>query len=239
MPRVKRHAKVHASIANHQKTAAVYANNDLLATYVRLLILGVERFADRYGDSFLIHKRELGRITGRHRVDVAAKSLRSLAEVSPISAEPDGDLWRITIPNFARKQGFAEKNGGRMEPSSSSSSSTTTTKKEIEPPAQKPLLNLLSREPGSLEEKTTWLDREYPLLFEMAARDYPDDRKRQSAELRTRVIRHYKQYLKGDGKAHTSDEKTLMNDALRKSQSEVERFKESRRRAEKEALEDE
>ena len=47
MPRVKPHAKIHCSLKNHRKTADAFSDNDLLATYVRLLLLGVERFADR------------------------------------------------------------------------------------------------------------------------------------------------------------------------------------------------
>ena len=65
------------------------------------------------------------------------------------------------------------------------------------PPADPtPLLNLLSKEPGTIAEKAAWLDREYPLLLEMAARDYPGDPERQRREINSRVIRHWRQYRK-------------------------------------------
>lgn len=111
MPRVKPHAKIHTSLRSHHKTAAMYSNNDLLSTYVRILTLAIERYADKTNDSFHIHDRELKDITGKGRIDVARKLLRSLAEVSPISARLEGDLWLISLPNFAKKQGFGPRNG--------------------------------------------------------------------------------------------------------------------------------
>lgn len=117
-------------MANHAKMAVVYADNDLFALWTRLGVLAIERYADRTGDSFLVHDRELPHLTGRGRADVARRLLGRLADVSPISAEPDGDTWRITIPNLSEKQGFRPKNGGRMEVSASASASATATKKE-------------------------------------------------------------------------------------------------------------
>lgn len=108
MPRAKgpAHFKVLVNLGNHPKTAELFADNDLLAAYVRLGVLAVERFAQKTGDSFQVHDRELGTIFQKHRADVARKSLQRLAEVSPMSAERRGDVWSITFPNFAKKQGF-------------------------------------------------------------------------------------------------------------------------------------
>ena len=113
MARVKKHFKLHASLANHRKTAALFADNDMLALYGRIGILAIERFADKTGDSFLVHPRELLVLTGRGRADVARRSLERLADISPISVESEGDLLRIGFPNFAEKQGFDGKNGSR------------------------------------------------------------------------------------------------------------------------------
>ncbi len=138
MPRVPPHFKVRTTVANHAKMAAVYRDNDLFALWTRLGVLAIERYADRTNDTFLVHDRELVHLTCRGRADVARKLLRRLADVSPMSAEPDGDTWRITIPNLAEKQGFATKKGRGKEVSSSasSSSSSTASKKKKERESQ-------------------------------------------------------------------------------------------------------
>ena len=111
VPRSKPHFKVHTTIKAHRKMAAVYADNRLLVLWLRLGIEAVERWADRTGDTFLIPDRELMALTGLGRQDVARTCLERLADVGPISAERFGEVWRITWPNFQRKQGFFEKNG--------------------------------------------------------------------------------------------------------------------------------
>jgi hypothetical protein len=130
MPRTPPHFKVRCTVANHEKMAAVYADNDLFALWVRLGIKAVERFADRNGGTFIVHDSELDALTGKGRADVARRLLEHLADVSPISAQPSGYIWRITIPNFAEKQGFRKKNGSVMEVSASASASASTTKEE-------------------------------------------------------------------------------------------------------------
>jgi hypothetical protein len=123
VPRVKPHFKLHTSIKNHRKTAEMVGKNDLFATYCRLGILAIERYADRTSDTFEVHDRELGWITGKHRADAARRSLRYLADISPISVEYQGDTWRIKFPKFAQKQGFQFRNGARMGDSPSPSPS--------------------------------------------------------------------------------------------------------------------
>ena len=109
LARVRPHAKIHISLESHEKTAEVYASNDLLATYCRILLLAVQRFAGRTGNTLTLHKRDWCKITGKGRADVALMSLRCLADVSPISVRHQGDVCSITIPNFQRKQGFDTK----------------------------------------------------------------------------------------------------------------------------------
>lgn len=107
------------------------ADNDLLALYVRLGMLAIERFADRTNDTFIVSDRELPRLTGKYRADVARTLLERLADVSPTCVERDGDVWRITIPNLAKKQGFAKRlNTLSVSPSSSSSTATSTQEEE-------------------------------------------------------------------------------------------------------------
>ena len=45
MPKVKKHFKVHLSLENHRKTAAIYSSNRLLALWVRLGMTAVDHFA--------------------------------------------------------------------------------------------------------------------------------------------------------------------------------------------------
>lgn len=132
MGKVQKHFKVHCSARNHRKTAEMYSDNDLFATWVRLGVLAVERFADRTNDSFYVSDLELMAITGKGRLDVARTLLSRLAHVSPTSASRDGDVWLISIPNFRKKQGFGEIFGRVTSASSSSSSTTTSTKRREE-----------------------------------------------------------------------------------------------------------
>ena len=131
VPRSVPHFKILTSIMNHPKTTAMWGNNELLSMYVRLGVLAIERFADRSDNSFFVHDRELALITGKGRADVARKSLRYLADISPISVEHQGDVWLITFPNLAERQGFKRKNGKlRAPPSTSTSTSTSKKRKE-------------------------------------------------------------------------------------------------------------
>jgi len=136
MPRKKgpAHFKVLVNLANHPKTAELAGDNDLLATWTRLGLLAVDRWAQDSDDSFLVHDRELCSITGKGRADVARRSLRRLADVSPIKAEPEGDLWRITFPNFAKRQRFRGANVPLKEPSSSSPSTATSERENLSLP---------------------------------------------------------------------------------------------------------
>ena len=112
MPRVKAHFKSHLSLGNHAKTAEMFADNDLLATWLRLGHLAVERRAALTNDIFIVRDEELQGLTGKGRIDVARKLLERLADISPISVECSANIWTITWPKFAEKQGFRLKNVG-------------------------------------------------------------------------------------------------------------------------------
>ncbi len=113
MARVRPHAKIHTSLGNHPKTADLYSDNDLLATYTRIMLFAIERYAAKNGDTFIVSKKEMLVLTGKGRIDAAKRVLGLLAEVSPISQRYTGDNCEITIPNFAKKQGFYSKNSTR------------------------------------------------------------------------------------------------------------------------------
>jgi hypothetical protein len=108
----------------------MFNSNDMLAIYVRIGLLAVERFAGKTGDTFTVCDTELPALTGKRRIDTARTSLLALAELSPISVRPppdlkptsqrpSTDLWTICIPNFAKKQGFGSKNVQGTSPSDS------------------------------------------------------------------------------------------------------------------------
>ena len=146
MPRVKPHAKIHTSLGNHRKTAEMFSDNDLLATYTRLIVLAIERFADRTNDSFIIHSREMLGITGTTRIDRALKVMDRLVASSPIALSQLADssplalrqlrgrtevAWKVSIPNFAKKQGFHARNGTGMEYPPTPTPTPTPTKTTV------------------------------------------------------------------------------------------------------------
>ncbi len=158
MARVRPHFKLHVSVRYHPKLAAVYADNDLYALWCRLGPLAIERYAARTGEQFTVHDRELLALTGKGRADVARKSLERLADVSPMSAERYGDHWRITWPNFLRKQGFSVKNVAVKLTSevSENSEDSENTEGEREPapiPPEKKATNGKTNPPESLSQE--------------------------------------------------------------------------------------
>ena len=72
------HFKVRCSTRNHERTAAMYGDNDMLALWTRLGVLAIERYADRTSDHFEVHDRELTALTGKGRADIARRSLGRL-----------------------------------------------------------------------------------------------------------------------------------------------------------------
>ncbi len=110
MPRRPTHFKRFTTVANHRKMPA-YADNDLFALWCRLGIAAIERFADRTGDSFVLHESELLTLTGKKRSDSARRVLHYLATSSPVSFEYCDSIYRIHFPNLAEKHGFKQQNG--------------------------------------------------------------------------------------------------------------------------------
>ena len=111
MPRTRPHFKAHTSIKHHRKMARIYADNDLLALWMRLGIVAVERFASKTGDEFRIHQSELTTLGGGKRRDKVEVSLRLLAGYLDLTLRLDEGYFVIQWPNFSRKQGFNTKNG--------------------------------------------------------------------------------------------------------------------------------
>lgn len=138
MPRSVPHFKVRLSIQNHEKMAAAFADNDMLAFWVRLGVKAVERFADRTGDTFLVHESELPFLTGTKRGDSARVVLNKLVSSSPLVANYQSPMWTIHIPNFSEKQGFKVKNGKASDVSASASASSSSLEAREEDESPKP-----------------------------------------------------------------------------------------------------
>lgn len=116
MPRVRPHFKTHATITHHRKMGNVYGSNDLLALWLRLGIVAIERYAARDGDRFRVHRSELPALAGGKRRDKAEALLEQLATELGLGAKLVGSYWEIHWPKFAQKQGFTDKNGKEWSP---------------------------------------------------------------------------------------------------------------------------
>lgn len=138
MPRRPPHFKAFTTVKNHRKMPGVYQDDALLAMWLRIGWMAIERFANRTEDSFLcsgldlLHlagldagvanaRRKLARLEQHSpiRIERADVSGPCLARVWPASgpspATPSRDpaRWRLTFPNFAKKHGFKEGNGAK------------------------------------------------------------------------------------------------------------------------------
>ena len=161
MSRTRPHFKIHTSIRNHRKMAAVYADDAMLATWTRIGVVMIECFADRTDDHILLSGRDLCMVAGCEQVSGAVQRLRKLADISPLvfldprcapdahqiptSLRPVVDqmrassrrVWVLGLPNFAKKQGFGPRNHTRT-PSSPTPTPTPTASKTVEPPRKAP-----------------------------------------------------------------------------------------------------
>jgi hypothetical protein len=152
VPRVKPHAKIQVNLRNHRKTAAIFEDNDLLASYTRALLLAVQRYADKTNDSFIASNSDIAIITAASNNGAGIRRMRRLCDVARQAAElgpigdrdgtegeppdnrpaiamqPHGNQWLIAIHNFAERQGFRPRNGERMGRPTTTTPTTTTTK---------------------------------------------------------------------------------------------------------------
>lgn len=115
--RSRPYARVYVTAKNHHRTADIYSDNDLWATYVRILVEATERHADHTDDQMLVAVSELGALTGKRRTDISLKLLGSLAEVGVISVERRRNVCSIGVRNFAKRQGFGSIRATHVVPS--------------------------------------------------------------------------------------------------------------------------
>jgi hypothetical protein len=113
-------ARVHTSITNHPKYAAVFADRDLRSIVVGLWVKGVEKFISKTGDTLTMTASDVCWITGTERGVDAAKLLRRACEAMayrprvscdrharcPRSSCQRPAIWTVYIRNFSKKQGL-------------------------------------------------------------------------------------------------------------------------------------
>ncbi len=166
MARTRPHFKVHLSLQSHRRAVGVYADNDLLAMFVRIGMMAVERFAAKTDDSFTCSGLDLERLAGCRGVANARRRLARLVDVTRITlveegghteatvrpegghaeatARPRGGqrnaTWRLTMPNLSRKQGFQHENstGTAASESESESESESDLTTSSDPPTLAP-----------------------------------------------------------------------------------------------------
>lgn len=103
------YVKVHTSIQGHRKTVGVFADNHLLAAWVRILVLARDRGIAETDDWLELSPADRERVSGRRRADVAATFLERLADSLRWNVERSGNVWRIKVRNFAKKQGITPR----------------------------------------------------------------------------------------------------------------------------------
>jgi len=242
MPRVKPHFKLHVSIQNHQKTLGVYADDALLAMYTRIGVMAIERFADRTGDSFPCSAKDLCRLATTWPISNALRKLERLTTATPVRIDclcgapaVPGDCgscgtpaaFRLSMPNFAKKQGFKERNGAEtgdsptpdsaVSPSTSQEHALRACRAEPQVGQDSPaetfldehpkLLNLLSKQTGDEAEKRAWLNDEGPVL----EADYKAGR----GTWMQLTTRYYRRYLQGQRKHREAGERERLTAAVR------------------------
>lgn len=121
--RSKPHVRIHHSVQNHPRTVALYADNDLLAAWLRIMVTASERGAAHTGDWLALSPADVERTSGRRRADVARTLLERLANVLGWSVERSDNVLRIQVRNFGKKQGIAPR-VPRSEPRTTRNSAT-------------------------------------------------------------------------------------------------------------------
>jgi hypothetical protein len=168
MPRVRPHFKAHTSISHHRKMSEVFPDNDLLALWLRLGVLAIERYAAKSGDVLRVHRSELSALCGGKRRDKAEVTLKLLASKLELTLNKHGEYFEIEWRNLSIKQGFAPKNGRRIEnPNTNTNTNTVVESDECLLPAEF-VEQLRQVRPGgvlfSKEQVENWFERKLPIM---------------------------------------------------------------------------
>lgn len=177
MPRVRPHFKAHTSISYHRRMSEVFPDNDLLALWLRLGVLAIERYAAKTDNVLRVHRSELSALCGGKRRDKAEVTLRLLASKLELTLKLVGEYFEVEWRNLSKKQGFTPKNGQRIETPDTETDTDTVSVERIEEEEAFTASDLLPREfveqlrqirPGgvlfSAEQVEHWFERKLPIM---------------------------------------------------------------------------
>lgn len=159
-PRPGSYYLTHHSISHHRKTVDIYADNDLYATWHRVLQLASEKGAAQTDDRLEITMTDVMQVTKRSRGVPALSLLRALCGHAQWQwSEP---TWArsgwIVVRNLARKQGITPRKPRSATPDYAASASASATTTPIAPengggapaPRRRPERGRLSERANSL-----------------------------------------------------------------------------------------
>lgn len=127
------HVKVPLTISSDEGTAAAWDSLEQRAMLVELWRLAAVAFAGRNGGRFSLNRAGLQSVSGRSQFKVGLKLVRSLCDLLSYSVEVQGEVVSITMPNFAKEQGFHSADCGVAPRTPSASESDSSL-----PPEEKP-----------------------------------------------------------------------------------------------------
>lgn len=209
MSRTKPHVKIHLSVADHRKTSAVWADPKMRGMLVELWRKSGEKYAARRDNWVPLRPTDRMEIAGEtdlSRADVAVKSLCSRLGYA---VKRFSNRWEVEVRKFSKKQGYESKElqqyssdeEKELQPPNPKQKQKPIPKQSEREPAARarpsgpgPLVNALANLEGDPDEKSAWLESEFPLIQAEAESDPKPGR------IVPLTIRFYRQYLKGERK---------------------------------------
>jgi hypothetical protein len=110
--KVQPHVRIHHSVANHPKTAALWANLETRSMLVELWRLGSVYGAAHTGGWLTLRPSDICSVTGRKRAGSGLEPLSKLAASMEYPLRYERGCVLIQIRNFARKQGLTPRRNG-------------------------------------------------------------------------------------------------------------------------------
>lgn len=207
MARTRPFVKIHLSVADHRKTAAVWADPRMRGMLVELWRKACEKYAGHLGDRVMLKPTDRMEIAGTTDQREADEAVSSLCRALKYRLTRHPNRWEAHIRKFSKKQGFESKELDKNSTTTPASETpipklrnSETPNAESAPPEAPsaphgnpwPLLNAIATYEGEQDEKRAWLEHEYPLI--QAETDAGGNPKR----IVSIAIRYYRNYLKGE-----------------------------------------
>lgn len=98
--------RVHHSVESHPRMAAIYGDNDLLATWLRIMIASSKAHIGKTGDRLTITRSAAAPLGGRETTAGGRRHLLAVAAALSWEVRETPTSITIGVRNFARKQGF-------------------------------------------------------------------------------------------------------------------------------------